>query len=552
MPTSDPTNVDNVVNLDEERARRQAGIIKMGASLIKMIEDARKSPLGLYRLCFTDDRGDAVVIKWFHKEWIDLIMHNRCVMIEAPRGSSKTTTICVVVLWLLGHNPDLRIRILCGNDEEAAKRLSEVKQHIVENPLYKMVFPHIRLKKEDKEDSVKLKNDTLNLNLERRYRRGKESTIEARGVLSSGTGTRSDLIICDDICTYRNTLQEPALRPKVLAKVRGDWLKTLNPRDGRVICIFTPWHEEDTNGVLKRETKGRWAYKRYAHGKPGDPYHSIFPELFSRDKLREDYLDGGALEYARAYLCKALAEDVQLIRAEWLRTYNKLDMAAEAVNRSLCILSIDPTGGKPSEAGSRKDLDFMGVAVELVDQQPFNPDRPQAEHRIYIPEAYQIRLTQAEAVEHIVELHSKWLPDYIVVEAQSAEDLAGWIMTRAPYLGGLIQPMPVGNLSKRERTRSVTPWLQDPRQVVLFNKFVVESSPRPFTVQLNKPVRTEVEATRTLRHQALNFPTRHDDVLDAVVQGLRFIRYYVLPHDIEEGENHNVADVDFSVRIAEY
>lgn len=510
----------------------------MGARLQQMIKEAREHPLGLYRLCFTDDRGEAVILKWFHKEWSELILGNSHVMIEAPRGSTKTTFIICCVLWFLGHNPELRIKLICGNDANAAKRLNEIRSHINQDPLYQKVFPGVA---EDPDET----NNSLILNLKRR-RHGKDATIEAKGVMSDGTGDRADLIILDDVCTRKNSVDEPSTRPKVLGKLRSDWLNTLNPRDGRVWSIFTPWHVEDANAILKKETKGRWAYKRYAHGKPGDPYHSIFPELFTRRWLRAKRLEIGSLEYAQAYLCKAMSGDVQIVRAPWLRKYSKIDIDQALLARASCILSVDPTGGKRTKAG--KDPDFYGFVVFLIDQlADGNQFRPKSPNRIYVPEAYQVRLSTAHAAQHIIELVRKWQADVTVIETQGAQSIHEWIYERDSSI--YVQEWPA-HLSKKARLESVTPWMQDYRERVLFHPRTIELDPQPFNVVIGGKDPTQAEARRTLRSQLLDFPTNHDDVMDAYVQGLRFIRQCILPLDNEEENDPEQRghEVDIEIR----
>jgi hypothetical protein len=530
--------VDNVIDLTSERARRRLASIKSGARLQRMLKEAREHPLGLYRLCFTDDNGDPVILKWFHQEWADMLLHNTHVMIEAPRGSTKTTFIVCCILWFLGHNPELRIKLICGNDANAAKRLSEVRSHINQDPLYKLAFPEVE---EDTDNT----NNQLILNL-RRKRHTKDSTIEAKGVMSDGTGDRADLIILDDVCTRKNSVDEPSTRPKVLGKLRSDWLNTLNPRTGRVWSIFTPWHVEDANAILKKETKGRWAYKRYAHGKAGDPYHSIFPELFTSKWLKSKRLEIGALEYAQAYLCKAISGDVQIVRAPWLRIYNKLDVNRELLRRATAILSVDPTGGKKARKGS--DVDYYGFAMFIIDTLlNGNPYRPQCPNRIYLVDAYQVRLSTAHAAQHIIELYSKWQPDQVVIEAQGAQSIHEWVYERDSSIP--IAPMPA-TLSKKARLESITPWLQDYRERVLFHPRTTQLDPQPFNIIVGGKDPTQAEARRTLRTQLLDFPTTHDDVMDAVVQGLRFIRQYVLPFDnTEADEDPHAHDVDVDIKM---
>jgi len=529
-------STSNVIDLEAKRRERQQYTLQMGAKLRVMVEEARKHPLGLYRLCFTDDFGEAITLKWFHNEWARELLSNTHAMVEAPRGTTKTTFIVATALWFIGHNQNIRIGIVCGNDANASKRLGEIKSHIQNDPLYGLVFPQVQM-------DEKLKNDSMNLNVVRE-RHSKDYTVEARGVLSDGTGDRKDILIFDDVCNYKNTIQEPASRPKVLAKVRGDWLNTLNPRGGRAWFIFTPWHAEDCHAILKKENKTRWSYKRYFHGKPGDPYHSIFPELFNREWLKRKRKEVGSLEYARAYLCRALSSDVQIVRAEWIRPYNQYDITAELLNRATVILSIDPTGGKGSK--KNKDPDYIGVSVLLADTAPDNFGRPTVKARVYVVEAYQMRLSTASAARHIYELFNKWKPDAIVIEAQGAQSLHEWVVEHYSHIH--VVPMPA-TLGKQQRLESITPWLQDSAQKVLFHPRTIDPDPQAFNILVGGKDPTSAEAKRPLRSQLLDFPTTHDDVLDSFVQGLRYIRHYVIGIDAEEIDPESQAkDIDVSVR----
>lgn len=916
--------------------KRITSITKVGAKLQRMIKEAREHPLGLYRLCFTDDRGEAIVLKWFHKEWTDLVLNHSHIMIEAPRGCTKTSFMVAVVLWFLGHNPELRMKIICGNDSNAAKRLKEIRSHINENPIYQLIFPGI-------EEDPQQTNNSQILNL-KRQRHSKDSTLEAKGILSDGTGDRcltpdtklmssrgiitandvqigtrlithtgrsqkveavrrqvvdeptvtvqlaysqwpitttedhryltyqiddnnipkidwvradklttgmhilhpkgvsnsthkifgnndkqkafsklvsdefvwrflgyycgdgwlsseisgytrsgnpkyrkarqitlafnaltkedatyvkdiqenakrlgwnytitprnntiqvcingqtvlaeicarfgcpapkktiptfimrtgvhkkrqfltgywradgsvtnnlysiataseqlaaqtwqlmldvdilasinkndgparkigsivhgrtlkangplylinargskaatlfepnktleetnrqpnkyqpnhgwishshayipirklqhnhkteqevigikvqednshchpigtthnSDILLLDDICTRKNSVDEPATRPKVLGKLRSDWLNTLNPRDGRVWSIFTPWHNSDANAILKKETKGRWAYKRYAHGKRNDPYHSIFPEIFTNEWLKRKRQEIGTVEYAQAYLCRAISEDIQIVHHSWLRPYNKLDVTSEFLKRAACVLSIDPTGGKRSTRSKNSDPDYIGISVVLVDTIPNgNPLRPKSPNRIYVVEAYQVRLSTADAALHTIQLAHKWQADMVVIETQGAQSIHEWVYELDSSIP--VQEWPA-TLSKKARLESITPWLQDPRQRILFHPRTIEVDPKPFNIIVQNPRTpdeppTRSEALRPLRKQLIDFPTTHDDVMDATVQALRYIRQCVLPLDNETEESRDedrAQDLGLEVRTIMY
>jgi hypothetical protein len=544
----DKDDKDNVIDFGEAKRRqpkkRDNHIFNTSAKLKLMVEEARAHPLGLYRLCFTDDFGEPIKLTWFHKEWADAILQNSKVMIEAPRGATKSSFAIALALWLIGHNPDIRIAIVCGNDANAAKRLAEIKSHIQHDPLYHLVFPDVAL-------DEKQKNDSLNLNV-KRNRHTKDYTLEARGVLSDGTGDRKDFLLFDDVCNYKNSVAEPATREKVTSKVRGDWLNTLAPRGARVLYIYTPWAAEDASAILKKETKAIWKQLYYCHGKPeiNDRHHSIFPELFPRKWLQLKELEVGSFEYSRAYLCSLAGDGVQLVRPEWLRTYSRVDINPDLLNRSQVVLSIDPMGSK-RDGGKRrreKDLDYIGISIFLVDLTPHPCGRRPSPNRVYLVDAYQVRLSTAQATQHISELYARWLPDHTLVEAQGAQSLHEWLVERHPH----ISPIPVtATISKRQRLESITPLLQDSRERLLFHPQTVQLDPQPFPIMLGGDNPTMAQARRTLRSQLLNFPTTHDDVADSFTHGLRYIRHHCLPYEGSPDGEANARTVEIGVRMVE-
>jgi hypothetical protein len=108
-------------------------------------------------------------------------------------------------------------------------------------------------------------------------------------------------------------------------------------------------------------------------------------------------------------------------------------------------------------------------------------------------------------------------------------------------------------MSKRARLESVTPWLQDYRERVLFHPQAVQAEPRIDSLAIGGKDPVVIEITRPLRSQLLDFPTTHEDGLDAYVQGLRFIRQWVLPYENED-EDEDIKynpkkDVDLNIRV---
>ncbi len=130
------------------------------------------------------------------------------------------------------------------------------------------------------------------------------------------------------------------------------------------------------------------------------------------------------------------------------------------------------------------------------------------------------------------------------IEAQGAQSLHEWTQER----NSNIYVVPIkATLPKKERLRSVTPWLQDPDQVVLFHPRTIQIEHQPFEIDIGGKVPITTLAERTLRSELLDFPTTHDDVCDSFVQGLRFIRQHVL--ELDDGDNDEDADREAETQV---
>jgi DNA polymerase III delta prime subunit len=527
----------DIVDLQSRReAERTKLLVKATARLMSRIAEARESPAGLYKLIFLDDRGEPVTIKWFHEEWFTLLMENRNLLLEAPRGCGKTTWLICVILWLLGRNQELRIKLVCENDGKAKKRLRAIRDFIKDNELYQLVFPDVKI-------ATNAPNDKHTLNLVRN-RITPESTIEAKGIDTAGAGDRADIFFGDDICGYRNTLGKVAMREEVKETFLNDWKPTINPRDGRFIMIFTPWHEEDLNSHLRRTTN--WMYKRYAHGKPNNPYYSIFPELFPPSKLMQERVSMGSVNYARAYLCQAITGDTVIVQAEWIQPYDKRHLKAKWLKSAHCIISADPASGRKAHQGK---LDFAAFSVFLI----LDPAITGFKHTlILVAESFQCRATTAQQVCILSELCGKWRPHEILIEAQGMQNLHEWVMRdqaqNPSAWTGTIIPIPATQ-AKGQRLEAITPLMDTPEGVPPFVRYhpkITSTTQESFFHRLNDG--SQVECERALRHQMVNFPTKHDDNLDSCTQGLNYIKAYYLPVDEDNPDSNTGFDsisIDF-------
>lgn len=545
--------MSGIISLDEARRakQRRLPLIPDAASqsmqamalvdIAHQINLAYAHPLPLHDLLFVDDQGRPLTIRWFHKEWASLILNHRAVLIEAPRGTGKSSFLETVIAWYIGRNPDIRVLILCENDSQAEKRLIAIKEILTEHPLYKMVFPHIELDKSKKNTQSQLYVARPSIGIP-------HPTIEARGITSAGAGNRSDLMVLDDPVSYRNAIQYPKLQEEVIQKFLNDWHPTLS-KNGRFVSIFTPWKKNDLNGYLK--ASGGYVHKRYAHGRPGDMFHSIFPELYSREKLEAERTKMGYTNYARAYLCQAVPEGAVVIPEHFLQTYTELELTRDKLTSAIGMLSIDPASGK--EVSKTGQLDYFGYGVGLAHipmhstssrpRVPLIKDSTAAKRpprsEVFIPEGFRTKVTQTQAARLAIQLAVQWGVQHLLCEAQGLSELHSRIMEARDRIPGparpnfQVHPITTGPVSKGQRLLNMTCMLETDEEIgvdrptILFHPRVIDPYPQPFYLTLQDG--SNLEAMRTLRSETLDFPTAHDDVLDQFTQMANWARVFLLP-----------------------
>jgi len=136
-------------------------------------------------------------------------------------------------IFLLGHNPNLRIKIVSHSDKKAADILRQIKEAIESNERLKEVFPHLEPGDVWASNKILIKRSLWS----------KDVTIEALGILSGATGGRcvgkGTLIITSD---GMKPIEKIAEKDRVLTK-EGKFRKVIKvwkrPYKGKVIIMKT-------------------------------------------------------------------------------------------------------------------------------------------------------------------------------------------------------------------------------------------------------------------------------------------------------------------------
>lgn len=184
-----------------------------------------------------------------HAEWCWANGYHPAIL--APFAHGKTSQITVGrVAHEIGHDTNIRVKIVCQNDAKAMERTMGIGA-LVRSDRYRLCFPNVK-PVEKKHRNKGQSRTTMHEFYVARSGFSIDPTVQAAGVLSSGTGGRADLIIFDDIVDQRNAIDEPALRQKVADNVDNVWMHRLES-DGRALLVGTPWHDADfTHLILDR------------------------------------------------------------------------------------------------------------------------------------------------------------------------------------------------------------------------------------------------------------------------------------------------------------
>jgi len=155
-----------------------------------------------------------------------------------PRGSFKSTVGTVAYsLWQLIRNPDHTILITNEKLDKAKGFLKEIKSHITDNEIFKLLYGDLSCEKK-----FGSRWSDARIDVATRVKQGAAPNIEASSVESSETGKHVDEIIADDLVGKSNYNTPEQLR-KVDEYIK-DLGAVLNP-GGVLNMIGTRWDYRD-------------------------------------------------------------------------------------------------------------------------------------------------------------------------------------------------------------------------------------------------------------------------------------------------------------------
>lgn len=124
------------------------------------------------------------ICRWLAARWR---AGERELLLLAFRNSGKSTLVGLFCAWLLMRDPDLRILVMAADFALAKKMVRNVKRVIERHPLTRGLKPARR-------DQWASEQFTVNRSAELR-----DPSMLAKGIGANVTGSRADIVICDDV-----------------------------------------------------------------------------------------------------------------------------------------------------------------------------------------------------------------------------------------------------------------------------------------------------------------------------------------------------------------
>src|SRR5687767_14600944 len=102
-PTKSPTSPASPTS----RTSRLRTLLEAG----RIPELCRRDPNAFIQLCFIDSDGRRIRQAAVHRELQAFLTANPRALVDLPRDHGKSFQVCCRILWELGHDPGLRVKI---------------------------------------------------------------------------------------------------------------------------------------------------------------------------------------------------------------------------------------------------------------------------------------------------------------------------------------------------------------------------------------------------------------------------------------------------------
>lgn len=321
----------------------------------------------------------------------------RLIVCMPPRHTKSEFASYLLPAWYLGRFPHKKV-IQASNTAELAVGFGRKVRNLMEQEIYKEVFPGVSLRTDSKAAG--------------RWNTNKDGDYYAIGVGGTMTGRGSDIMIIDDPHSEGEaTIAES--NPDVYDKVY-EWY-TSGPRQrlqpgGSIVVVMTRWSKRDLVGQILKASAQRggeeWEVIEFPALMPGDK--PLWPEFWSLKELEALREELPASKWMAQYQQQPTSDSSAIVKREWWKTWPKDDPP-----HCEFILQAWDTA---FEANNRAD--YSACTTWGVFYRPGPDGRDQA--NIILLNAFRERLEFPDLKRVAIKQRKDWEPDTLIVEKKAS------------------------------------------------------------------------------------------------------------------------------------
>ena len=249
------------------------------------------------------------IAQWLEERWGE---GETRILLMAFRAAGKSTIVGVFAAWLLYRRPDLRILVLAAEGALARKMVRNVKRIIERHPYTQGMKPK-------RTDQWAADYFTVERGPETR-----DPSMLARGVMSNFTGSRADVVICDDV-EVPNTCGTVEKREELRNRLRE--MAYVLVAGGSQIYVGTPHTYYSVYADVPRKEIGEdqpflMDFKRMSVPIVDEAGKSAWPERYSEDAIERMKRETGPNKFQSQMMLQTINILDSRLDVELLQYYN--------------------------------------------------------------------------------------------------------------------------------------------------------------------------------------------------------------------------------------
>ncbi|MBW6401010.1 phage terminase large subunit [Roseomonas sp. HJA6] len=247
----------------------------------------------------------------------------RRLLLMAFRGCGKSTLIGLWCAWQLARRPQTRILVLAADASLAVKMVASVRRIIERHPLCRHLVPAA---------AEAWASDRFTVARDGALR---DPSMMAQGIGGNVTGSRAEIIICDDVEVAGNC-DTPGKRAELRERLAE--AEFILVPDGTILFVGTPHCEDSLYRHPKEEGAFLRGYRRLAVPVMSAVGASAWPERFSREAVAALRDRVGPLQFQRQMMLQPVASSAVRLDPAAIVRYGEDPDYREAQGRGVLTL----------------------------------------------------------------------------------------------------------------------------------------------------------------------------------------------------------------------